>query len=166
VGRTLVAGFGNELRGDDGVGIAVIHRLESAGFASAEVSLMEVGTGGLRLAQELLAGYDRLVVVDAMARGGSVGTVYLLEVEVVEPVAEVDLHLAVPSRALSVAQALGALPREVYLAGCEPGEVDELTTELTPLVRDAVDRLVERIGELLRHPTLAAGVVDAGTTGG
>jgi Ni,Fe-hydrogenase maturation factor len=36
---------------------------------------MEVGTAGIRLAQELLTPYDRLVIVDAMTRGGAPGTV-------------------------------------------------------------------------------------------
>jgi len=150
--RTLVAGFGNELRGDDGFGIEVIHRLEAAGAGRAGVVLMEVGTGGLRLAQELLGGYERLIVVDAMTRGGAPGNLYLLEVESVEAAAEVDLHLAVPGRALAVAQALGALPREVFLVGCEPGEVEELTNELTPAVRLSVSQAVERVVALIGRP--------------
>lgn len=148
-----MAGFGNELRGDDGFGVEVIHRLEAAGAGGTGVVLMEVGTGGLRLAQELLGGYDRLIVVDAMTRGGAPGTLYLLEVESVEAAAEVDLHLAVPSRALSVAQALGALPGEVFLVGCEPAEVEELTNELTPAVRVAVSQAVERVEALIGRPS-------------
>ncbi|HEV2131682.1 MAG TPA: hydrogenase maturation protease, partial [Longimicrobiaceae bacterium] len=76
VPRTLIAGFGNVLRGDDGFGVEVIHRLEAAGPAGDEVRLLEVGTGGLALAQELLAGYDRLIIVDAMTCGGAPGTLY------------------------------------------------------------------------------------------
>ncbi|MGH7416600.1 MAG: hydrogenase maturation protease, partial [Candidatus Rokuibacteriota bacterium] len=105
--RTLVAGFGNVLRGDDGFGVAVIQRLQAEGSFGDEVELMEVGTGGLWMAQELLAGYGRLIVVDAMTRGGAPGQLYVEEVQSVTPASEVDLHLAVPSRALAVAQALG-----------------------------------------------------------
>ena len=148
--RTLIAGFGNVLRGDDGFGVEVIRRLQEGGIESGGVELLEVGTGGLRLAQELLNPCDRLIVVDAMARGGAPGSLYVLAVEGVEPAAEVDLHLAVPSRALAVAQALGALPREVFLVGCEPAEVDELTTELSPAVQAAVDGAIGRIQDLLR----------------
>ncbi len=108
-----------------------------------------LGTAGIRLAQELLTPYDRLVIVDAMARGGAPGTVYVVAVDAVEAAGEVDLHLAVPSRALAVAKALGALPREVFIVGCEPAEVDELTTELTPAVRAAVDTALEHIDRLL-----------------
>src|SRR5262245_56735857 len=137
--RTLIAGFGNVLRGDDGFGVEVIRRLDEAGCASTDVMLLDVGTGGIHLAQELLAGYDRLIIVDAMARGGDPGTLYLLEVESVEAAGEIDMHLAVPSRALAVAKGLGVLPTEIYMIGCEPSEVDDLALELSDPVRQALD---------------------------
>lgn len=154
MGRTLVAGFGNVLRRDDGFGVEVIRCLETDDSLGAGVELLEVGTGGIRLAQELLGGYDRLIVVDAMARGGAPGTVYALEVESVAPTMEIDLHLAIPSRALSVAQALGVLPAQVFLVGCEPADVDEFGTELTPAVRIAVGAVVDQIRLLIdRDPS-------------
>lgn len=149
--RTLVAGFGHVLRGDDGFGVEVIRRLREHGRALPDVDVMEVGTAGIRLAQELLTPYDRLIIVDAMTRGGAPGTVYVSEVHSVEPATDVDLHLAVPARALAVAKALGALPRQVFIVGCEPAEVDELTTELTPDVAAAVDTALGHIRRLLGH---------------
>ena len=153
MGRTLIAGFGNVLRGDDAFGVEVVHRLAQAGVP-ADVELLEVGTGGIRLAQELLGGYDRLVIVDAMTRGGRPGSLYVLAVESVDPLTEVDLHMAVPSRALALARALGALPARVFMIGCEPSEVDELTMEMTPAVRDAVEAALARVREILAAPAM------------
>jgi hydrogenase maturation protease len=147
--RTLIAGFGNVLRGDDGFGVEVIRRLHAMHPPSADVELIDVGTGGIRLAQELLTPYDRLIIVDAMTRGGVPGSIYVLVADSVESTAEIDLHSVVPSRALALAKALGALPREVFMVGCEPAEVDELTTELSSPVRAAVDLALERIHQLL-----------------
>jgi hydrogenase maturation protease len=150
VPRTLIAGFGNVLRGDDGFGVEVVRRLgRLREYADQDVALLEVGTGGIHLAQELLSGYDRLIIVDAMSRGGAPGSVYVLEVDDVEPAPSVDMHLAIPASALSVAKALGALPPRVFLVGCEPAEVDELSTELTTPVRAAVDAAVRRVCELV-----------------
>lgn len=148
-GRTLVAGFGNVLRRDDGFGVEVVRRLGEEGLPGG-VTLMEVGTGGLHLAQELLSRYDRLIVVDAMRRGRPPGSVSVLAVEGVEPAREVDLHEAIPSRALSVARALGALPPEVVMVVCEPQEVDDLSLELTPAVQQGVAQAVEEIRRLTR----------------
>jgi len=146
--RTLIAGFGNVLRGDDGFGVEVIRRLRERD-PIADVELMEVGTAGIRLAQELLTPCGRLIIVDAMTRGGAPGTVYLERVESVDSTGEVDLHLAVPSRALAVAKALGALPAEVFIVGCEPAEVDELTTQLTPPVQAGIELALRHVDRLL-----------------
>ncbi|MGQ0643007.1 MAG: hydrogenase maturation protease [Gemmatimonadaceae bacterium] len=147
--RTLIAGFGNVLRGDDGFGVEVVRQLSDRGIASDTVELLDVGTGGIRLAQELLTAFDRLIIVDATTRGGTPGTVYTLAVDDVQPTREIDMHTTVPSRALEVAQAFGALPREVFLVGCEPASVDELTTDLSAPVAAAVDRAIQQIESLL-----------------
>lgn len=149
--RTLVAGFGNVLRGDDGFGIVVLERLEQRGVP-ADVVLIEVGTGGLQLAQALLDPFDRVIVVDAMTNGGAPGTLYVHEVESVEAAREVDLHLAVPAAALAVAQALGALPREVFVVGCEPEEVDELHIGLSAAVLGTVPAAIAAVERLLAAP--------------
>ncbi len=148
--RILVAGFGNELRGDDAFGIAVCQRLEGKG--PLEMKILEVGTGGLQMAQELLTGYDRLIVVDAMTRGGLPGQLYVLEVQEVERASEIDLHLAVPKAALSVAQAMGVLPGQVFMVGCEPADTDELRMALSPAVGAALDRAVGHVLELAGRP--------------
>lgn len=154
--RTVVAAFGNELRGDDGFGIAVLRRLEALATGSGwprDVRLVEVGTGGIWLAQQLLSPCDRLIVVDALSRGATPGTVSVLQVDEVTDAHEVDMHLAVPARALGVAKALGVLPAETFLVGCEPAEVEELTMELSAQVSAAVElaaREVQRLLELQR----------------
>ena len=159
--RTLIAGFGNVLRGDDGFGVEVLRRLGERGVASDTVELLDVGTGGIRLAQALITAYDRLIIIDAATRGNAPGTVYCLIVDEVLPTREIDMHTTIPSRALEVAQAFGPLPPEIYLVGCEPESVDELTTDFTPAVAAAVDEAVRRVEELL-HPAAARGAMASG----
>lgn len=163
--RTLIAGFGNVLRGDDGFGVEVVHRLEALGVGGAGVEIMEVGTGGIRLAQELLTPCDCLIIADAMTRGGVPGSVYVLEVESVERVHAVDMHVAIPAHALSVAQALGVLPPRVILVGCEPLQVDELTCNISAPVRAAVDTAVQRIQNLLATPGTPASAPSSTSAG-
>lgn len=152
--RVLVAGFGNTLRGDDGFGVEVIRRLADAGLPP-EAAILEVGTAGIRLAQELLTSRELLIVVDAMRKGGAPGDLYVLQVDGVEAADRVDMHAAIPSQALAIAQALGVLPPRVLMVGCEPAVVDELTCELTgelsPAVSAAVDSAVTRIQRLVSH---------------
>ncbi len=44
--KTLVAGIGSTIRGDDGVGVHVVRRLKLRD-ATSDVDIVELGTGGL-----------------------------------------------------------------------------------------------------------------------
>ena len=145
--RVLVAAVGNVLRRDDGFGPAVAARL---GPLPEGAELVETGIGGVALVQELLAGCDGLIVVDAVDRGEPPGTVFVLEPEVGEPEHVPDVHLANPSRVLSMAKGLGVLPARVVIVGCQPADVDELGKGLSPAVERAVDVAARTVQETVR----------------
>jgi hydrogenase maturation protease len=146
VTRILVAGVGNVLRGDDGFGPAVVGRL---GELPAEVDVVETGTGGVALLQELLAGCDGLVLVDAVERGAAPGTVFELAPEVGEAVHVPDVHLANPDRVLSMAKTMGTLPDRVRIVGCQPLDVEPLDQGLSPVVEAAVAEAVEVVRRIV-----------------
>ncbi len=66
--KILVAGMGNVLRGDDGFGIRVVEELTKNFNLSEGVDVYEAGIGGIALVQELMNGYDALIVVDAVEK--------------------------------------------------------------------------------------------------
>lgn len=151
--RVLVAGMGNVLRGDDGFGVEVARQLMRAG-APDGVRVIEVGIGGVHLVQELMDGYDVLVIVDAVERGSAPGTVHLLEATVPNladwPQAEreaflADTHYATPAKALVLAKALDVLPRETYILGCQPVDATMIGIGLSEPVRRAAERAVREI---------------------
>lgn len=156
----LVAGMGNDLRQDDGFGIAVVRRYEKTDVPEG-VEVYESGLAGIGLVQELMDGYEALVIVDATDRGEEPGTVFLLEVEVpdTEELTEedrqeflADTHLTVPSQALTLARALGILPRKAYILGCQPKECG-LGMELSEPVENGIAGAVERLRELVTRLT-------------
>ncbi|MBA3301220.1 MAG: hydrogenase maturation protease [Thermoleophilaceae bacterium] len=143
-GRLLVAGVGNVLRGDDGFGPAVTELL---GHLPPGVDVVETGIGGIALLQELMAGCDGLVLIDAVDRGAAPGTVFLLEPEVPEAVHVPDVHLANPDRVLTMAKTIGVLPERVRIVGCQPEEMDELGEGLSAPVQAALATAVTRVEE-------------------
>jgi hydrogenase maturation protease len=142
--RILVAGVGNVLRGDDGFGPAVTELL---GHLPEHVDVVETGIGGIALLQELMAGCDGLVLVDAVDRGAEPGTVFLITPEVHEAVHVPDIHLANPDRVLTMAKTMGFLPERVLIVGCQPADVDELGAGLSPQVQRALTTAVTKIEE-------------------
>ena len=145
--RILVAGVGNVLRGDDGFGPAVVERL---GDLPPGVDTVETGIGGVALLQELLAGCDGLLVVDAVDRGAPPGTLFELAPEVGEAVHVADVHLANPDRVLSMARTMGVLPERVRIVGCQPAQVDDLGQGLSPAVAAAVEPAAAVVGRIVR----------------
>lgn len=152
--RVLIAGVGNVLRGDDGFGPAVIQALEADGPLPAGVVMLDVGIGGISLVHELLDRCDGLILVDAVERGGAPGTLYVLEPEVATPdqipanehaFLATDLHEVVPGRVLLMARALGVLPPQVRIIGCQPEETEDFSLELSPVVAKAVPEAVATI---------------------
>lgn len=152
----LVACVGNPLRGDDGFGLAVADQLN--GCLPADAELIETGIGGLGIVHELMTGYGGLVVVDAVERRASPGTLFVLvpEVpEVAEPTLEdwqaqfADLHLSEPSRILRLARAAGVLPERVLVVGCQPERCDAFEEHLSTHVAEAVPVVTRRVRELV-----------------
>jgi hydrogenase maturation protease len=142
--RILVAGVGNVLRGDDGFGPAVADRLTDLPDG-AEV--IETGIGGIALLQEIMAGCDGLIMIDAVERGAAPGTLFFIEPEIAEAEHVPDVHLANPARVLSMAKTIGVLPDRVVIIGCQPTETEELCQGLSPPVQRAVAIAVNKIEE-------------------
>lgn len=158
--RLLIAGMGNVLRGDDGFGVEAAKHLATLHSNGPDIRVIEVGIGGIHLVQELMEGYDMLVVIDAVDRGSSPGTVHLLEADVPD-LAEwaeneradflADMHYTTPSKALVLARALGVLPPVVYILGCQPAETDAVGIGLTSSVAQAVPKAVDVVREIMQR---------------
>lgn len=145
--RVLIAGVGNVLRGDDGFGVEVAHRLDRLSLPDG-THVVEIGIAGIALVQELQDGWDALVVIDTVDRARPPGTVLVIEPDVVD--VDVlsgtdrhnlltDMHLATPERALMLARALGVLPARVVLVGCQHANPDRVGRGLSAPVAAAVD---------------------------
>ena len=155
--RIVVAGFGNVLRRDDGFGVAVIAALAHEP-TPAEVTLLEIGIGGIHLVQQLDAEMDALIVVDAVDIDRAPGTVVVVEPDVLDVDAMsaeerrdqlADVHYATPDRALMLARGLQVLPAYTVVVGCRPADVDTYVHGLTEAVARAVPVAVDEIRRLV-----------------
>src|SRR5262249_7723111 len=78
--QILIAGIGNVFFVDDGFGVEVARRLVQQPVPES-VRVVDFGIRGLDLTYALLDPYEAVILVDAVPRGASVGTVYVLEPE-------------------------------------------------------------------------------------
>lgn len=126
MGDILILGLGNVLRGDDGVGTAVISALQTQSLPD-EIDLVDGGIAGLEIVL-LLQKYNRVIVVDAAEMGLEAGEWRAFEGETaVLPVNPSSmngtLHGTGFAEALTLAEALGTLPEELLVFGVQPERV-------------------------------------------
>jgi len=78
--NTLVLGLGNPILTDDGIGVYVV-RAVAARWSGEGVEFQEACVGGLRLL-EVIVGYDRLILVDAiLTPDGAPGQIHRLSTD-------------------------------------------------------------------------------------
>lgn len=157
--RILIAGIGNIFLGDDSFGVEVAQRLMSRKdkHYPESIHVEDFGIRGIDLAYTLLDKYDTLILVDAVARGGAPGTLYLIEPDLtgIDPEkgleagrTAVETHSMDPLKVLAFARTVGAQPIQTFLIGCEPApfyEDEERATMQMGLSDPVRTSLVEAI---------------------
>jgi hydrogenase maturation protease len=162
--RILVAGIGNIFLGDDAFGVEVAWRM-SRRIVPENVRVADFGIRGMDLAYALLDGYDAAILVDAAARGGDPGTLYVIEPEADSKSEDaeggagsalMEAHGMNPMRVLDTVRALGGCPKRVLVVGCEPatlGDEIEGTMGLSAPVEAAVGGAIEMVESLVSRIT-------------
>jgi hydrogenase maturation protease len=97
-------------------------------------------------------GADYLIVVDAVRNHGNPGDFHRLEGEAIPGRirAKNSLHQVDLLESLTMCQALDHVPETVIL-GVEPADIETMNVELTPVTRERVGEMIERVlGEVTR----------------
>jgi hydrogenase maturation protease len=136
--RILVAGIGNVLLRDDGVGVHAIRELSKNPLA--EMQAVEVGCAVFD-ALHLFEWADKILLIDAMTAGGRPGSIYLVPIDDVE---KNDAHASLHE--LSVTATFSMLRRsvlpEVTVIGIEPETID-YGLELTDSVQASLPKVLD-----------------------
>lgn len=144
--RTVVIGVGNPLRADDAVGLHVA-RAVRARLGGRACDVDELWAGGLRLV-EAMSGYDRAIVVDALAAGGvAPGALVRVPLTDLGPCRTVACaHDTSLPTALQLWREAGApVPTQITVLGIGAEDLASLAEALTPAVAAAVPRAVEAV---------------------
>ncbi|AWB09713.1 hydrogenase maturation protease [Thermodesulfobium acidiphilum] len=144
--KILVIGIGNELQGDDGLGVHVIKELKKVSLPD-EVDLLAGGTSGPDLIV-YFEGVDFAIFVDAVRGGNKPGTIYKYKPEEMKYQKSIALsphQIGIPET-LSLAEFVGKKPKRSIFFGMEPMNL-EFSMELSEPVKEKLPRLVKLIVE-------------------
>lgn len=143
--RVLIVGYGNPLRGDDGLGWHAARRL-SENMRREDVEILTCHQLTPELA-ERLSRVDRVIFIDAACTGAP-GEVLQQAIQPdMSAAADFTHHFDIPAL-LACAQILfGACPQAVLCSVA--AETFDLTESLSPAVEAAVPKLLELVHRLL-----------------
>jgi hydrogenase maturation protease len=137
----LVIGVGNDLRGDDGVGLELARRLVARQPPSTIAVVAHRGEAVSTI--ELWRDSRAVIIVDAMRSGAPPGTILRLDASsapIAWPRQGSSSHAIGLAGAIELSRALGTLPARVIVYGIE-GARFEAGAALSAPVTGALDRL-------------------------
>ena len=150
--RVLIAGIGNVLLGDDGVGPYVARLLDATYEFEEGVEVSDLGTPALDLIDEI-SGRDAVIIIDSVDSGAAPGTVLLYRREDVvkhSPGLRMDPHSPALVETLLSADMFANSPKDFLLVGITSESCDA-QCKLTPGVEWSVKlAIAEVLNELDR----------------
>jgi len=143
--KTTILGLGNELLGDEGIGVHALRCLEKEDLSSDTV-LVDVGTAILD-ALPLLEQAERIIIIDAMKGAGVPGTIYTI------PLADCSGNGCIASmhgfdifRTMALVERTDTPPVTVF--GVEP-ELLDWSMELSEKVAASLPFLIHEVKKVL-----------------
>ena len=147
--RTVVIGLGNPLMGDDGLGIAVLERLQATWDVPPDVELVDGGTWGMNLLP-IIEQAEQVLLLDAIHSGAAPGTLIVIPRDRLPRylATKISPHQVDLRDVLALAELRGTLPARTTAVGLQPARV-EMIHELSPPLAARLDTVVTAAVQLL-----------------
>ncbi|MGE5471932.1 MAG: HyaD/HybD family hydrogenase maturation endopeptidase [Bacteroidota bacterium] len=141
--RVVVLGIGNILLSDEGIGVRVVERLERDYRLPPEIEIIDGGTCGMEMLEQL-EDLDALIVVDCVRCNQPPATPVLLKDEDVPVFFKTKLspHQVSLSDVLASLEFTDRAPKKTVIVGIQPVSM-ETGMELTPEVAARLPELLE-----------------------
>jgi hydrogenase maturation protease len=145
--KTLILGLGNDLLGDDAVGIIAAQRLSK--IVGGRIDIIECNVAGVALL-DVLVGYDRVIIFDAFHSGKHhPGTVLEMSVDDLRPIPGMSPHYAGLPEVISIGRSLGLNVPDVILIFA--AEIPECLTIGGTLSKTAAFSIIEMTNRAMRR---------------
>jgi len=149
--KIIVLGVGNQILGDDGVGVHIANILKKQ-IKNPDITIDEAITGGMNLL-EMILDYDKAIIIDAVkTRTGKNGQVKRIPLSDFSTMHSCNPHDVSLIEAIEMAKKMGEtrIPKEIIIIGimmkqipCEFGE--KLSKNIAAAVPKAVKMTLNEI---------------------
>jgi hydrogenase maturation protease len=147
--KTLILGLGNDLLGDDAIGLNAAAELGKRLDGQAEVRICRAA--GLALLDELV-GYDRAIIIDAIHTGKHpTGTVLEMAIDDLRVIPGTSPHYVGLPEVMVIGRRLGLpVPEEVNILAVEIPECLEIGGEPCRRVASAMNQVIAMAEQYLQ----------------
>lgn len=145
---TLLAGLGNPLMTDEGIGVCIVEDIARRGLLEESVEVMELGTGNMNVIHAI-ADRRKVIFVDCARMGSEPGTMRRFgfdEVVTKKVQSNWSAHDGDLLNLLEISRTIGELPDDVVLFGIEPERI-EYGERLTPRLQAGLEQYIAEIVE-------------------
>jgi hydrogenase maturation protease len=150
--KTIIIGLGNPILGDDGVGWKVAQEVKEQLHPRLPHAIEFLSLGGISL-MEYLVGYERAILIDAIASDRAPGSIILSDLSEMPDYSAfhtTSTHDTSLQNAIKLGKAMGAvLPEQVIVVGITANHVYDFGEELSLPVAGAVSRAAQIVIDLL-----------------
>jgi len=151
--KTIIVGLGNPILSDDGVGVLCANEIKKLIPRHMEegIEITEACVGGIRL-MELLVGYDRAIIIDAIKsnNGHSVGAVRKMSLNDLREISPTQHSSSAHDTSLVTAIDFGKklglhLPFEYYIYAIEVDNISDFSEKPSHDVTLAIPMVTEMV---------------------
>lgn len=146
----LIAGVGNTLREDDGIGVVVVELLEEDNDISG-VHYLDAGINSFRLL-DVIKKYDKTIIIDAVNFSDKIGDVKLLNPEDFLNSSEntsLSMHCFNLVEFFKLAKFEEQLDEKIYLIGIQPFKT-EFEIDLTSEIKNQLSTIVNEVKKIIK----------------
>jgi hydrogenase maturation protease len=142
--KTIILGVGNQILGDDGVGVQVAIELKKR-IKDPNITIEEATTGGFNLL-ELILGYEKAIIIDAVkSENGKDGDVKKIPLKEFSTMHSCNPHDVSLFEAIKMAKKIGEkrIPNEIIIVGIFMKKIPcEFSEKLSPKIQEAVPKAI------------------------
>jgi hydrogenase maturation protease len=155
--KTLILGLGNDLYGDDGIGLHIIHLLkenpsllETGSAPGNQIDLHPCGLTGLAILDEIV-GYDNLVIIDTIKRKNpETGRITVMEEKDIRHIPGPSPHYVSLPQMIEIGRRLRLkVPDKIKVIAVEAKNMYNMGEKLTPEMEKAVPGILSRLNSLI-----------------
>jgi len=150
--KTIVIGLGNPILGDDGIGWKIAEKIKQQLAPDSPVDVEFLSLGGISLMEHLI-GYERAILIDAVASDQETGSVVVSKLNEMPDYSAFHIasaHDTSLQNALKLGKSMGvSLPKEVIVVGIASDHIYDFSEALSPAVAQAIPKATEIVINLL-----------------